>query len=98
MNLALIDYLSQKILSNPTIGETCKPSTLLGFLSGLANADYKPDGWDSIKQIVVRNPVMEKQVNNIYLFNFLRITIIFCICFNTENNIMDNGYESHPNM
>ena len=63
MNISLIDYLTEKIINDPTIGETCKPSTLLNFLSGVANADYKPVGWDRIRHTLLRNPFMEKKVN-----------------------------------
>ncbi|PSN30798.1 hypothetical protein C0J52_15293 [Blattella germanica] len=48
-----------KITDNPQIGETCKASAFIGFISGMANADYKPPGWDSIQQSLLKNPIME---------------------------------------
>lgn len=75
VNLALIDYLVEKIINDPTIGETCKPSSLLGFLSGVANASYIPAGWDCIRHILLKNPFMEEKER--VEFPWLRLALNF---------------------
>ncbi|KAJ9598021.1 hypothetical protein L9F63_026874 [Diploptera punctata] len=75
VNLPLIDYLTDKIINDPKIGETCTPSLLLAYTTGVANADYKPAGWDRIQHILSNNLRMSEK--ELIEFPWLRLALNF---------------------
>jgi len=62
VNLSLIDYIGEKIVNNPQILEECRPSSFLSLVSGMANAEYKPAGWDCIQEALMRNTTLIRKV------------------------------------
>jgi hypothetical protein len=62
INISLIDYIAEKIVNNPQILEECRASSFLSLVSGMANAGYKPVGWNCIQEALMRNKTLIKKV------------------------------------
>ncbi|KAJ4447952.1 hypothetical protein ANN_09962, partial [Periplaneta americana] len=58
VNIGLIDYLGEKIVNNPKLVQECKSVIYFSLVSGIANADYKPESWDCIKDALLTNNVL----------------------------------------
>uniref|UniRef100_A0A1B6CUF4 FAST kinase leucine-rich domain-containing protein n=1 Tax=Clastoptera arizonana TaxID=38151 RepID=A0A1B6CUF4_9HEMI len=54
VNISLLDYLTSSLLKNPWFLEQGSVGVLIGFLSGLAQADYKPNNWNLIIDLVIK--------------------------------------------
>lgn len=62
INISLIDYIAEKIVNSPHILEDCKASSFLSVVSGMANAGYKPRGWNCIQEALLRNTTLIRKV------------------------------------
>ncbi|XP_021930969.1 uncharacterized protein LOC110835248 isoform X3 [Zootermopsis nevadensis] len=58
INISLIDYIAEKIVNNPQILEECRTSSFFSVVSGMANAGYKPMGWNCIQEALMKNKTL----------------------------------------
>ncbi|XP_058808618.1 uncharacterized protein LOC131674118 [Phymastichus coffea] len=56
IHLPLLQYLISKIQNNPYIFLKT-PRTMIVFLHGLANSNFKPSNWESLRDIIFKNYV-----------------------------------------
>lgn len=62
INISLIDYIAEKIVNNPQILEECRTSSFFSVVSGMANAGYKPMGWNCIQEALIKNKTLIRKV------------------------------------
>jgi hypothetical protein len=62
INISLIDYIGEKIVNNPQILKDCKAAAVLSVVAGMAAAEYKPVGWDCIREALTTNTALIRKV------------------------------------
>ncbi|XP_033608909.1 uncharacterized protein LOC111868360 isoform X2 [Cryptotermes secundus] len=97
INISLIDYIGEKIVNNPQIVKDCKAGALLSVVSGMAAAEYKPVGWNSIQEALMTNTALISKER--MEFPWLRLALdfavldIFCpdlLRYVFDYNLLDN--------
>lgn len=70
INIDLLNYLSQKIIENPEEINKARPSLFFNIITGFSTANYTPPQWDSIKTIILQNPIINCNKNELPWMKF----------------------------
>lgn len=76
MSAILTNYLTKKVLENKNLVLKGSASQVCSFILGLAMTDYRPDGWDELKELIQETDIFNTYEPKVF---YLKLATSLCV-------------------